>query len=151
MLTPKQRRARRAKRRGRRKLSWRARHRPGGIYCAPACGCGCRYSEYRAAHARGRQMAEIARRSFKGWRVHVWENGGWHYSLKRVVSGRVVAEVHDSGWKCAIKTPSRFWCDMNVAGQQYTGEGRTVADAYRDARAKAVTHAANISREVSDL
>jgi hypothetical protein len=154
MLTMKGRRSeRRDKRHGGRVLSWRARKQPGGVYCSRACGCGCTRASYDRAKERAALLATVANRIWKGWRPRVWENGGWHHSVQRVVRGRVVAEVHERKEYAvgrAVET-MRFWCDIQIAGQQYVGEGKTVADAYRDARAKARTHAENLACDVSAL
>lgn len=57
-------------------LSWKPR-RNGRIYCAPACGHGCTYAAYQRAVKAAQRLAD---RLGKGWKPHVWENLGWHYS-----------------------------------------------------------------------
>lgn len=60
-------------------LSWIA-VRQGAQYCAPACGHGCTYDEYLAAH----KAADNCRAKLKmpqHWTVVVHENLGWHWKL----------------------------------------------------------------------
>lgn len=49
--------------------------RRGPIYCSPACGCSCRFSDFKRAHEEG---AALATSLGQGWTFSVWENGGWH-------------------------------------------------------------------------
>lgn len=58
-----------------RRLSWKPVRR-GDIYCAPACGNGCTYQAYLNAVAAAKQLAK----ELPGFKPHVWENLGWHYS-----------------------------------------------------------------------
>lgn len=61
-----------------RALSWVPK-RLGAVYCAPACGHGCKHSDYLTAQ---RRAARLCAKLGKGWRPNVWENLGWHYSAK---------------------------------------------------------------------
>jgi hypothetical protein len=67
------------------KLDWTPQQQPGGIYCSPACGCGCKADDHNRAALEAR---EDAARLGQGWEPRVWENGGWH---GKVVKG--AAEV----------------------------------------------------------
>lgn len=68
----------------RKALSWTPKLRPGKrggqLYCAPACGRGCTFDEYIAVKNAARAL--VARLG-KGWHAHVWENLGWHYTVRR--------------------------------------------------------------------
>jgi len=55
---------------------WKAIHKPGGIYCSPACGGGCTATDYILA---GERAAILCKYLGPGWTPHVWENLGWHY------------------------------------------------------------------------
>jgi hypothetical protein len=59
-----------------RRLGWKPVRR-GDIYCAPACGCGCTYQAYLRAVAAAKKLAK----ELPGFKPHVWENVGWHYSV----------------------------------------------------------------------
>ena len=55
------------------------------LRCSRWCGCGCTQAQYERAVADGKALLLTLGR---GWRIDVWENGGWHY---KAVSG--VAEI----------------------------------------------------------
>jgi len=59
-----------------RRLSWKPVRR-GGLYCSPACGNGCTYRAYLNVVAAAKQLAK----ELPGFKPHVWENLGWHYSV----------------------------------------------------------------------
>lgn len=56
---------------------------PGGIYCAPWCGCNCTRAEYDRAVKEAGALAAILG---DGWEPRVWENIGWHYSANKGVA-----------------------------------------------------------------
>ena len=64
-------------------ITWRPKRR-GKIYCAPACGRECTFSEYTQAVNSAKAL--VRKMKTKGWKPHVWENLGWHY---KIVRGRV--------------------------------------------------------------
>jgi hypothetical protein len=93
--------------------SWVARDLPGGIYCAPRCGCKCTREDYERACRDG---AEIAAALGDGWTVRVWENGGWHCE---VVKG--IARV-DRDYEIPYSSPRKIsgysaWLNSEVCGQ----------------------------------
>lgn len=59
-------------------LSWTARRR-GDVYCAPACGFGCKWTAYETAVENA---SALAAQLGEGWEPRVWENVGWHYSAQ---------------------------------------------------------------------
>lgn len=65
--------------RKRKKLSWKPVRR-GDVYCAPACGRGCKLEEYDRAVAGAEALAKDLGR---GWKVRVWENLGWFFEVSR--------------------------------------------------------------------
>lgn len=80
------------------KLSWKPR-RKGDVYCSPACGHGCTWEEYTAAKRTGLKMLTSMRKP-SAWRVHVWENLGWHVIIEHVKSnGRLSVCVSHSNNK----------------------------------------------------
>lgn len=54
----------------------------GKIYCSPLCGSDCTRAEHDRAHAIGNMTLEKLINP-KGWKVRVWENGGWHVQLQK--------------------------------------------------------------------
>jgi hypothetical protein len=112
-----------------RDLSWTPRKRPGGVYCSSACGCGCLRADYVRAVDAGEAAARAAG---QGWRYHVWENGGWHVSIKYSGFG-VEAEVHLPG-----KNDGRqHWASIMVGQKQFEGYGSSVRTALAVAMAPA--------------
>lgn len=57
--------------------------RNGLIFCSPACGGNCTITAYDQAN---REANALAARMGKGWKPRVWENLGWHYSVKKGVA-----------------------------------------------------------------
>ena len=54
--------------------------RNGDMFCSPACGCKCKLADYeRAVKAAGNLAALLG----GGWYPNVWENGGWHYDVRK--------------------------------------------------------------------
>ncbi len=52
------------------------------LRCAKWCGSGCTEAQYRAA----RRLAQATLKKLdnpRGWKIRVWENGGWHVSLSK--------------------------------------------------------------------
>lgn len=70
-------------------LSWRPVRR-GAVYCAPACGLGCKFSDYEKVC---RDAARLSEALGPAWQPVVWENLGWFY---KSVSGDgdSLLEVH---------------------------------------------------------
>ena len=58
-------------------LSWKPIKR-GPIYCSPACGGGCSHSQFLRAKSEAKALVMVMG---IGWKPHVWENLGWHYSV----------------------------------------------------------------------
>lgn len=118
-------------------LSWKAR-RHGDVYCAPACGCNCRYSEYvKACLGAERLAARLTNKLGKKWRPRVWENMGWHFEA---VSWRGCIQVkEDHKWPDRRFSHPTFTAYVrNFPGNAlFTGEGKTPEAAVEDARAEA--------------
>jgi hypothetical protein len=75
-----------------RDLSWKPK-RDGLLYCAPACGRGCTYAEYKKAIRDGVALAtELGPK----WISRVWENMGWHFSAS--TPGVEVHGTRNSGY-----------------------------------------------------
>ena len=60
-------------------LSW-VPIRRGAIYCSPACGHRCTFTEYKKAHIEATEC--LALMKTRGWDIRVWENLGWHCGLE---------------------------------------------------------------------
>lgn len=94
--------------------SWKPRRR-GDIYCAPACGCGCKRADYELAVSNSKMLAAC----MGSYKPRVWENGGWHYSVKSVCEKLEIHTYKDSTfsaflntrpnhggrWVCSARTP----------------------------------------------
>lgn len=62
-------------------LSWKPIHKR-DLYCAPACGRGCTYIEYRKAKDDGKRVKALLANP-QGWKIRVFENLGWHVNLEK--------------------------------------------------------------------
>src|SRR6188474_3140027 len=62
-------------------LSWKPVRR-GAIYCAPACGGGCKHADYIAAAKLGERIRKQLRG--RGWKVRLNENLGWFVHVELV-------------------------------------------------------------------
>jgi hypothetical protein len=58
-------------------LSWKPVHR-GAVFCAPACGFGCKRSRYELAV---KKAVALAKRLGPGFEADVWENGDWYWKV----------------------------------------------------------------------
>lgn len=56
--------------------------RRGGRFCSPACGYNCTYEDYQKVRKLALDTKKLLNNP-KGWRVHVWENAGWHSCLEK--------------------------------------------------------------------
>jgi hypothetical protein len=94
-------------------LSWKpVRH--GVIYCSPACGLGCTFEEHQEAELDALKLANrlsAVDTDVKGgrWKVRVWENLGWHYSVSK---GSV--SVHEHGFYTAYFNVAGPWGGNHV-------------------------------------
>lgn len=91
----------------------------GGVYCSPACGCGCKANDFAEAIKRAKESVSILG---PGWKREVWENGGWH---SKVISpcGRVAVYIPTKG------EDNQFWADSRIGGDQITTYGKTALEA----------------------
>jgi len=84
--------------------------RNGDTYCSPRCGCKCTHADYLKATRTSRA---VAARLGAPWKPYVWENCGWHWSVRAHN-----VELH----RFADKT---WWADGDFYGKQVTAEGST--------------------------
>lgn len=64
------------------KRDWQAVEKDNGVYCAPACGCGCLKVDYERCHQQAAVVqAELKALGLGDWQIRVWENGDWHWEL----------------------------------------------------------------------
>jgi hypothetical protein len=75
-----------------RKLTWKPIRR-GLIYCSSACGHDCTKAEYDKAFSEARTT--LAKMKTRGWKIRVWENMGWHWSLTNALCGMSLHTTHD--------------------------------------------------------
>jgi hypothetical protein len=59
-------------------LSWKAELK-GPIFCAPACGNNCTLAAYKKAKSDAKKC--LRQLKYKGFKINVWENVGWHWEL----------------------------------------------------------------------
>ena len=95
-----------------RKQSWEAKRR-GAIFCSPACGRGCKESEFIAATVAADRLLRALKG--KGWKTRVYENLGWHYSVYNDYV--TVYPVGPDSYRCLMsddidcRAGSRLWQD----------------------------------------
>lgn len=100
-----------------RKRDWRPVLR-GRIYCSPGCKAGCTRKDYEAKRKQARAAAQ---QLGEGWKPQVWENMGWHWSLRHEQTG---VEIHPVSGRRVIK---RFWATtQHEETPQYTAEGASL-------------------------
>lgn len=99
--------------------------RRGDIYCAPFCGLGCTYKMFLDAKAGAKKLvAQLG----KGWKPHVWENLGWHYSAISK-DGRIKVHTHKYGNRPRDYTA--FLGSADSAGGRWAEHGTTPKAALR--------------------
>lgn len=77
---------------------WTPQLSPDGVfYCSPRCGGGrfCRREWFDMAT---RKAEELARRMGDGWTPDVWENLGWHYSVRKGTARIYPSEDRNKGF-----------------------------------------------------
>jgi len=103
---------------------------PGGVYCSPRCGGGCKRSAFERATAEANALAA---RMGDGWRPDVWENLGWHYVVTKGdhPHHRGIAEVHPSFVRPGYPHPDdgKFSAWINSATD---GIGQVITEYFAD-------------------
>lgn len=119
---------------------WVPRRR-GKVYCSPACGRGCKYSDYRRAVAKAKSM----RRALgPDWTAAVHENGGW-FSRATSKCGRVYVLVSPRQYMALIsRAPYSY-------GVGWVGHGDTPARAVANATALLEDASAELVRLVEEI
>ncbi len=107
-------------------LSWKPVRR-GDTYCAPACGGGCTIHAFNQAKTNAQSLVDGLGR---GWKPHVWENLGWHFSAISP-DGRI--KVHPFGG--GMKGYTAFIGLDASAGGKWTGQHRLPKTAIKKAMA----------------
>lgn len=114
-------------------LVWAPRRR-GAIYCAPACGLGCRHAWYAAAV---RNAACLAKHLGHGWKPEVHENLGW---FARAVDAtgrwRICVDLSKHSHGRVIRYHA-FLGDPGSLGGRWAAHGTTPEAAMRAVRRQA--------------
>ncbi|MDD2892552.1 MAG: hypothetical protein PHF20_01365 [Halothiobacillaceae bacterium] len=86
--------------------------RDGNVFCAPACGAGCKYSDYQHAVNAAQAMINMLGH---GWKPDIWENMGWHY---RVFKGKVEVSFDEHiGFTASIRIDCIFDAHSGVISE----------------------------------
>lgn len=86
-------------------LSWKPVRR-GDIYCSPACGADCKYSDFLKAKEEAKKLCKTLSNGFKS---DVWENMGWH---RRARKGAIVVGLPmypDDTYDATHQSPGNVW------------------------------------------
>lgn len=121
--------------------------RQGRRYCAPACGFGCTWAQYREAT---RRAEALARKLGDGWTTDVRENLGWFWYVvspcKRVSLAPLLAGKGFAAFVAGDVDP------LPTPGiGRWRGNGRTARAAIRAAVKRARAEAAAINRALDGL
>lgn len=103
------------------------RHQPvlnGNIYCAPRCGAKCKKAAYDRAV---KEAGELAAKMGDGWEPRVFENMGWHYSVRKGVAEiyarkttvGIEADWEVKGYCCYLNTVKQFVCEASDVVEAY--------------------------------
>lgn len=76
-------------------------------YCSPWCGCGCTKKAYDDAVEKSNQLCK---QLGVNWKPRVWENCGWHYTVKLSVKNGYI-EVHSRS------ANGNYWIDSRLPEQ----------------------------------
>ena len=125
-----------------RELSWKAK-RVGNKYCAPACGRGCTYAEYKKAV---KESERLANRLGKGWKPRVWENLGWHYSA---VSKSRHLKVYPGMHKGYVVDYTAFFStESSSVGGRWCVSGKTPKSAVKNVIDEAQREANTVTKAI---
>lgn len=115
-------------------LSWKP-ERSGDIYCAPACGRGCTYAEYKRANKRAAALVKKLSTGDLEWEPRVWENLGWHFSARSTCKRFDVSDTRRkgkiTGYLAFLNAPSE------MPGGKWVGKADDPLEAIEDARRQA--------------
>lgn len=107
----------------------------GKVFCSPACGYDCTHAMHLDAHTNAKALvASLDKTSGKGWKPHVWENLGWHYSAISAC-GRI--KVHPYHGSKPLTGCTAFLGQADRAGGTWATGGKTPASSVRNVIAMA--------------
>lgn len=124
---------------------WTPKLSPDGEhYCSPACGGGtfCKKSWFDQAESEANALAE---RMGAGWEPCVWENLGWHYSVRR---GN--ATIHPRRTQGGPVLSYAAWIEPGISIHQHTVQFIQSADTPDDALGFATQEARTFMSRLSD-
>ena len=119
-------------------LSWTP-IRIGNTYCSPACGAGCKWSEYQKAM---QQAKALAKRLGSNWKPVVSENMGWFWH-----ADCGVCRVYPGG---SGKDAPRWVVFLNT-NPQFLANGDDPVKAVRAAVAELDAHVASLQKQRAEL
>ncbi|WP_306147284.1 MULTISPECIES: hypothetical protein [unclassified Roseibium] len=105
------------------KLDWTPVRR-GDVYCSPRCGAGCTWKAYQTAVQRADDLAE---RMGDGWEPRIWENGGWHYSVRK---GRMEIHPRHEYSTDHERAISGYWASFVSSIGQFHQDAKDPLEAY---------------------
>lgn len=117
------------------KRSWKP-IRNGDTYCSPACGRGCTIHEFNEANRKGNAL--LKKLKGHGWRLNVWENLGWHYSVE-------LGDAKRGGISVRCGDDGKFWCLIGNTPDYGNYQWSHGHHSYRDPN-RAVNHALNTAK-----
>ena len=116
-----------------------------GTYCAPWCGRGCTMEEHNLAHQEANALAE---NMGDGWTPRVWENLGWHYSV-RSPCDRI--RVHPHHHKGAVYSYCAYLGEKGGIGGKWTASHKNPKKAVERVIKEAQKDLAKLGALLEDL
>lgn len=104
-------------------LSWKPIKKR-GVYCSPACGSNCKLADYKKALKDGARAKKLLKNP-SGWKIKVWENGGWHVQLKK--GGMNLSVRRQSIMEDTLVFSVLFSSDGGIGGDMAWSNSRTRA------------------------
>lgn len=121
----------------------------GQYYCSPACGGGtfCKKAWFDQAEAEANDLAD---RMGDGWEPIIWENLGWHYSVRK---GDVT--IHPQRRQDGPATSYSAWIEPGLLvghhNIQFIQSAQTPEDALGFATQEARSFISRLTRTLADL
>lgn len=101
--------------------------RRGPYYCSPWCGHNCTIVAYDAASFKAKALAE---QLGPNWKLHVWENLGWHY---KAVDSSGCWKVHAHEYTDGV-IYTAYLGEANSTGGKWVDSGKTPQQAIENVK-----------------